>query len=50
MSKHIFLASAQNGTMIPPGISTYVEHEILNDGTPTAPTTFEQPHTIGQRG
>ena len=50
LSKHIFLSSAQDGTVIPPGINTYVEHEILNDGTPTAPTTFEQPHTIDQPG
>jgi hypothetical protein len=50
LSKHIFLASAQNGTVIPPGINTYLEHEILNDGTPTAPVTFDQPHTIGQPG
>jgi len=50
LSKHIFLASAQNGTVIPPGINAYLEHEILNDGTPTAPVTFDQPHTIGQPG
>ena len=50
LSKHIFLASAQNGTVIPPGVSTYLEHEILNDGTPNPPTTFEQPHTIDQPG
>ena len=48
MSKHIFLTSAQNGTVIPPGIPTYREHEMLNDGTPNPPTTFEQPHTIDQ--
>ena len=50
ISKHIFLSSAQNGTMIPAGISSYLEHEIRNDGTPTEPTSFEQPHVIGQPG
>jgi hypothetical protein len=49
MSKHIFLATAQNGTVIPAGISSYLEHAILNDGTPVEPTTFGRPHTIGQR-
>jgi hypothetical protein len=49
MSKHIFLASAQNGTIIPAGISSYFEHAIHNDGTPIEPTTFGQPHTIDQR-
>jgi hypothetical protein len=49
MSKHIFLASAQNGTIIPAGISSYFEHALRNDGTPIEPTTFGQPHTIDQR-
>ena len=49
MSKHIFLAVAQNGTVVPPGVSAYLEHAILNDGTPVEPTTFGRPHTIGQR-
>ena len=49
MSKHIFLAVAQNGTVVPPGVSAYLEHAILNDGTPVEPTTFEAPHTIGRR-
>ena len=49
MSKHIFLASAQNGTIIPAGISSYFEHAIRIDGTPIEPTTFERPHIIDQR-
>jgi hypothetical protein len=49
MSKHIFLSSAQNGTVVPAGIKAYLEHEIRNDGTPIAPTKFEQPHIIGQQ-
>jgi hypothetical protein len=40
MSRHIFLASAQNGTVIPAGIGAYFEHAILNDGTPVEPTIF----------
>ena len=49
MSKHIFLASAQNGTVIPAGISSYFEHAMRNDGTPIEATIFGQPHTIDQR-
>lgn len=45
-SRHIFLAVAQTGTVIPAGVSTFREHTMLNDGTPTESTTFEQPHTI----
>jgi hypothetical protein len=48
-SRHIFLASAQEGTVIPAGISSYFEHAMRNDGTPIEPTAFDQPHTIGQR-
>ena len=49
MSRHIFLGSAQEGTVIPAGIRSYFEHSMRNDGTPTEPTTFERPHTICQR-
>jgi hypothetical protein len=48
-SRHIFLGSAQEGTVIPAGIRSYFEHSMRNDGTPTEPTTFERPHTIFQR-
>jgi len=38
MTRHIFLDSAQNGTVIPGGVSTFRQHTMLNDGTPVAPT------------
>jgi len=46
-SRHIFLDSAQNGTVIPAGFSTFRQHAILHDGTPVDPVTFAQPRTIG---
>lgn len=46
MSRHIFLDSAQRGTVIPAGVSVYREHTMLDDGTPVAPMTFEQPHAV----
>ena len=45
--RHIFLASAQIGTVIPSGIEVYREHAMLNDGTPVAPMIFDAPHVIG---
>lgn len=45
-SKHIFLDSAQAGTVIPAGISTFREHMMLKDGTAVAPVIFAEPHTI----
>jgi hypothetical protein len=47
MSWHIFLDSAQNGTVIPDGFSTFREHVMRNDGTLAEPVVFEQPHLIG---
>jgi hypothetical protein len=46
MSRHIFLDSAQQGTIIPAGVRAYFEHTMLNDGTPVEPMTFERPHAI----
>jgi hypothetical protein len=48
ISKHIFLDVAQNGTVIPAGVGTFRQHEMLNDGTRVEPVTFAQPHTIGE--
>jgi len=31
---NIFLNSAQKGTVIPAGFSAFLEHAMLNDGTP----------------
>jgi len=46
-SKHIFLAAAQTGTLVPAGVSTFLHHSITNDGAPVSPTTFSQPLMIG---
>jgi hypothetical protein len=46
ISRHIFLDSAQQGTIIPAGVSAFRAHMMLNDGTPVQPITFEQPHAI----
>jgi hypothetical protein len=45
-SRHIFLDSAQQGTIIPAGVRAYREHTMLNDGTPVEPITFDRPHAI----
>lgn len=47
-SKHIFLGVAQNGTVIPAGVTTFVEHATQNDGTPNAPKVYAAPHVISQ--
>lgn len=46
-SKQIFLGVAQRGTVIPPGVDTFLAHATENDGTPIAPTVFDTPHIIG---
>ncbi len=46
-SKHIFLGMARRDTVIPPGLPTFHEHAISNDGTPQEPTIFAKPHMIG---
>jgi hypothetical protein len=46
ISRHIFLDSAQQGTIIPAGVGAFRAHMMLNDGTPMEPITFEQPHAI----
>ena len=46
ISMHIFLDSAQTGTVIPPGVNTFGQHAMLNDGSPVQPTIFREPHTI----
>ncbi len=47
-SKQIFLGVAKRGTVIPPGVKTYLAHATENDGTPIAPTVFDAAHVIGQ--
>lgn len=46
-SKHIFLAVAQKGTVIPGGINCFEAHAITNDGTPIEPQVFDRPHVVG---
>ena len=46
--RHIFLDSAQKGTVIPGGVKTFRQHAMLNDGAPVAPTVFEGHHAIGE--
>jgi hypothetical protein len=41
-TRHIFLESAQTGTIIPAGFRTFRQHMILNDGASVAPTVFEE--------
>lgn len=45
-SRHIFLDSARQGTIIPAGVRTWREHTMRNDGTPLESVTFAQPHAI----
>jgi hypothetical protein len=45
-SRHIFLNSAQRGTVIPAGFETYCNHEALTDGTAASPVVFEKPRTM----
>lgn len=47
-SRHIFLDSAQAGTVIPAGFKTYRQHSILNDGSPLEPVIYSEPHTIAK--
>jgi hypothetical protein len=46
-AKHIFLAVAQRGTVIPPHINTFAEHAMLPDGTPVEPRVYDVPRIIG---
>jgi hypothetical protein len=46
-SKHIFLAFAQNGTLVPAGVNTFLHHSITHDGAPVSPTTLSAPLMVG---
>ena len=46
MTRHIFLDSAQHGTIIPAGVKTYRQHTVLQDGAPALPTVFDGHHLI----
>jgi hypothetical protein len=45
-TQHIFLDSAQDGTVIPAGLRTFRQHAIRNDGTPVEPVVFERHHPV----
>ena len=46
ITRHIFLAFAQNGTVIPAGVSTFPQHALRSDGTWIEPVVFEHHHKI----
>jgi hypothetical protein len=48
-SYHLFLESARHDSIIPQGVRAFAQHRQLVDGTPTVPTVFDLPHTIGRR-
>jgi hypothetical protein len=48
-SKHIFLDSAQQGTLIHSGLPVYREHITSRDGAATTPVVFDQPHQVRRR-
>lgn len=48
-SKQIFLGVAQNGTVIPSGVNTFLAHASENDGTPIQPHVYSEPKTIGPK-
>lgn len=48
-TKCIFLAAAQDGTVVPPGVKAFAEHAQTNAGEPCEPVVFEAPHIIRRR-
>jgi hypothetical protein len=46
-ARHIFMSSAQKGTIIPAGYKVFHDHVITKDGSPREPVIFETPQTIG---
>ncbi|WP_460452351.1 GFA family protein [Alsobacter sp. SYSU BS001988] len=49
-SKHIFISAARHETLIPPGISTFEQHAIDNEGRGLSPVVFDSPQRPGRRG
>lgn len=49
-ARHIYVDVARADTVLPANMPTFHEHAMLNDGTPLAPTIFEQPKIVGQTG
>jgi hypothetical protein len=48
-AKQIFIDLARPDSVLMPGLPTFGEHAILNDGTPVTPTVYDQPHIVGPR-
>ena len=48
-TRHIFLDSAQIGTIIPAGFRTFRQHTILGDGTSVVPMVFEENCMISEK-
>jgi hypothetical protein len=49
-TKHIFVAEARPGSVIPAGIPAFAAHAMTNDGTPLAPVIHAADHVVPQRG
>jgi hypothetical protein len=47
-AKHIFIEAARHETILPPGIPTFLQHAMTNDGTPQEPVIFEKPRVVGK--
>ncbi len=48
-TKQIFIDVARPDSILSPGIDTYGQHAIDNDGVPHEPVVHEQPHVVGHR-
>jgi hypothetical protein len=49
-ARHIFVDSAQRGTVIPAGVAVFGEHAIDSAGNPLAPRVLAAPHVVGSDG
>jgi hypothetical protein len=49
-ARHIFTRSAQDGTVLPPGVATYEAHALALDGTPNAPIVLAHATVVRRRG
>ncbi|WP_029032395.1 GFA family protein [Salinarimonas rosea] len=45
-SKHIFLAVAQRGTVVPAGVACFEEHATNVAGEPNEPHLYDSPHVV----
>jgi hypothetical protein len=48
-TRHIYVDVARHDTILPAGVAVYRQHALLNDGTPLAPMTLDEPTTVGRR-